>query len=117
MTLVREVKEVYAKAGLVRWKLVAAVAGGIAVIASVASPAMADSRSIDLQPGFTRGPDAGAPRAAPGSATGYVVPMGANGGQAGANWTSRSGNFNAGGYVGGNMNGGYQTGVGVGVRF
>jgi hypothetical protein len=98
-------------------KSYAALVGGIAVVAAVASPAMAEQRSVDLQPGFTRGPDAAAPRAAPGTATGYAVPMGANGGQAGANWTSRSGNFNAGGYVGGDMNGGYTTGAGVGVRF
>ena len=98
-------------------RLSVAVAGGIAVIAGFVSPAMADSRSINLQPGFTKGPDAAAPRAAPGSTTGYAVPMGPNGGQIGANWTSRSGNTNVGGYVGGNMNGGYTTGVGAGFRF
>jgi hypothetical protein len=109
MTLVREVKE-----GLLRRKLLAAVAGGI-VLAAIASPAMADSRSINLQPGFTNNDPS--PRAAPGSATGYVVPYGANGGQAGANWTSRSGNFNAGGYIRGDMNGGYTTGAGVRLGF
>lgn len=97
-------------------KIMAALAG-VVVIAGFVSPAMADPRSIDLQPGFTRGPDAAAPRAEPGRTTGYAVPMGLNGGQAGANWTSRSGNTNIGGYVGGNMNGGYTSGVGVGVRF
>jgi hypothetical protein len=97
-------------------KLVAA-AGGIALITGLLSPAMAETRSVNLQPGFTKGPDAAAPRAAPGSVTGYAVPMGLNGGQAGANWTSRSGNTNVGGYFGGNMNGGYSTGVGVGVHF
>jgi hypothetical protein len=62
-------------------KSYAALVGGIAVVAAVASPAMAEQRSVDLPPGFTRGPDAAAPRAAPGTATGYAVPMGANGGQ------------------------------------
>ena len=100
-------------------KLYAALVGGAAAIAiaAVAPPAMADSRSVDLRPGFTQGPDAAAQRAAPGTATGYAVPMGSNGGQAGANWTSRSGNFNAGGYVRGDMNGGYATGAGAGLRF
>ncbi len=86
-------------------------------IAFLISPAMADSRSVNLQPGFTGAPDNMSPRANPGSVTGYAVPLGANGGQAGANWTSRSGNTHVGGYVGGNMGGGYQGGVSASSRF
>jgi hypothetical protein len=64
-----------------------------------------------LRPGLAQGPDAAAPRAAPGTATGYFVPMRANGGQAGANYTSFSGN------TGGNVGCGYQVCVSAGFHF
>jgi hypothetical protein len=86
-------------------------------IASLVSPASADQRAVDLRPSFTGAPDNMSPRAAPGGVSGYAAPLGLNGGQAGANWTSRSGNTNIGGYVGGNLGGGYQTGVGFGFRY
>jgi hypothetical protein len=87
------------------------------VFVSLLAPALADSRSIDLRPGFTGAPDNMSPRANPGGATGYVVPMGLTGGQAGANWTSRSGNTNVGAYGGGDMNGGYQVGASIALHY
>lgn len=98
-------------------KAIFAASAFAVVISSVVSPASADQRAVDLRPGFTGAPDNMSPRAAPGGVAGYAVPLGANGGQVGANWTSRSGNTNIGGYVGGNFGGGYQTGVGFGFRY
>ena len=86
-------------------------------VAGLVSPALADQRAVQLQPGFSGAPDNLSPRAAPGGVSGYAVPLGANGGQVGANWTSHSGNTNIGGYVGGNLGGGYQAGVSTGFRF
>jgi hypothetical protein len=42
---------------------------------------------------------------------------GSPGAQAGANWTSKSGNTNVGGYVSGNTAGGYEGGARIQFRF
>jgi hypothetical protein len=98
-------------------KLMLAASALAIAIAGLLSPALADQRAVNLQPGFTGAPDNLSPRAAAGGVSGYAVPLGANGGQVGANWTSHSGNTNIGGYAGGNLGGGYQGGVSAGFRY
>jgi opacity protein-like surface antigen len=77
---------------------------GVAVVA-LTTAAMAEDKPV------TEPQPAVGSTAQRGSTSQYVVPTapsGNPGAQAGMNWTSRSGNTNLGGYVGGNTAGGYE---------
>ncbi|MGY4509645.1 hypothetical protein [Bradyrhizobium sp. BWC-3-1] len=89
------------------------------LLASVAAVVLATAAFAEDKPVTEPQPAVGS-TAGRGSTSQYIVPTapgGNPGAQAGMNWTSRSGNTNLGGYVGGNTGGGYEGGARVQLHF